>query len=641
MAFDPNDADSNKVHGLDDLNDRLYRRDLANRKPEHIDALHKRSFAVRKDWSEKVEEKKAAVVAIASHTSFFRKFFFFSLGFAVLAVIIVAVTFFTGNNTVSNDNIAINVLGNSFTAGGTELPLQVEIVNKNSSELQLSDLFVSYDKGGDASGGSTHVNDLTSIGTIGGGKTIDRGLNVTLYGTEGSTQPIVLTLQYHLQGSNAVFTKTATFPVTISSSPVALTVDAPTTVTPNQEVTFTVKTKSNSQNTLSGMLLNVQYPTGFKFEKAVPAPDSQTNTWKLGDLAPGAERDIAITGTLYGTDGQDQAFHIYTGAADASDGTKIGVTYNSLLQTISLVKPFITADLAINGSSADSTPVSSSGSIQGQVSYSNNLTTPVTNATVVVSLSGNALDASSIIAQNGFYDSTKNTITWDSTTVPDLATLQPGDTGMLSFSFKAVPLVSGGSTLSSPSIQLSVSIKGKQSGGTSGLSDVNNIQTKTAVISSDLGFTSSVAHNTGPFTNTGSTPPKAGQPTTYTVTWNLTNSANMLSNAAATATLPSYVDWVGTIAPSGSPIAYDETTRTIRWTIGQVPVGTGITAPAQKVSFQLRLNPSTSQVGSVPSLTLSTAISALDTFTNQTLNLTRNGLTTAIPSEGDSGAVTN
>ena len=173
VAFDPNDADSNKVHGLDDLNDRLYRRDLANRKPEHIDALHKRTFSVHKEWSEKVEEKKEAVVAIASHTSFFRKFFYFALGFAALAIVIVAVTFFTGNNTVSNNNIAINVLGNSFTAGGADLPLQVEIVNKNSSDLQLSDLFVSYDKGGDASGGSTHVNDLNTLGTIGGGKTVE------------------------------------------------------------------------------------------------------------------------------------------------------------------------------------------------------------------------------------------------------------------------------------------------------------------------------------------------------------------------------------------------------------------------------------------------------------------------------------
>ena len=641
MAFDPNDAESNKVHGLDDLNDRLYRRDLADRKPAHIDSLHPRTFAVKKEWAEKAEETKQKVAVLATHPSFFRKFFYFSLGFAALAIVIVAVTFFTGNNTVSNNNIDINVLGNSFTAGGSELPLQVEIVNKNSSDLELSDLFISYDKGGDASGGSTHVNDLNSIGTIGGGKTVDKGFNVTLFGTEGSVQDIDFTLQYHLHGSNAVFVKTATFPVTISSSPVTLSVDAPQNSTPNQEITFTVKTISNSANVLPGMLLNVQYPTGFKFEKAVPAPDSQDDTWKLGDLAPAAERDIAITGILYGTDGQDQAFHVYTGAASADDATKIGVTYNSLLQTVSLVKPFITADISINGSSADATPVSSSGSIQGEVSYSNNLPTPVTNATVTLALSGNALDPASVLVPNGFYDSTKNTITWDSTQVPELATLQPGDSGTLDFSFRSLPLVAGGSTISSPTIQLSVSIAGKQSSGVGGLSAVNDFQTRTAVVSSDLGFSASVAHGTGPFSNTGPTPPKAGQPTTYTVTWGVTNSANTLTGGIATATLPSYVDWVGTVSPSGEPIAYDSTTRTVRWTIGQIPVGTGITAAARSVSFQLRLNPSTSQVGTTPALTLSTVVSAQDTFTGQTLNLSRNGLSTAIVSEGDSGSVSN
>lgn len=641
MAFDPNEANSNDPHNLDDVNDRLYRRDLVGRKPKRIDSLHPRNFAVKKEWTEKAENAKAEATVFASHPSFFRKFFYFALGFAALAIVIVAITFFTGGNTVSNNNIDVNVLGNSFTAGGTELPLQIEIVNKNSSELEGADLIVQYDKGGDASGGANHVSDLNSLGTIGAGKTVDKSISVTLFGTEGSTQDIDFTLQYRLNGSNAVFVKQSTFPVTISSSPVALSVSAPANLTPNQEMTFTVKTVSDSANVLPGMLLNVAYPTGFKFEKAVPSPDSNDDTWKLGDLAPGAERDIAITGTLFGTDGQDQAFHVYTGAASANDPTKIGVTYNSLLQTVSLVKPFIAADVSINGSTADTTPVSSSATVSGQVTYTNNLPTPVTNAQIIVTLSGNALDPASVVAPDGFYDSAKKTITWDPTTALALATLQPGDTGTLGFSFRALPLVSAGTTLSSPTITLAVSIKGKQTADQGAVSEVTDFETRSAVVSSDLGFSAAVSHLTGPFTNTGPVPPQANQPTTYTVTWNVTNSANMLSGAAVTATLPTYVDWVGTVSPTAEPIAYDDTSRTVRWNIGQVPAGTGLTGPAHTVSFQVRLNASTSQIGQTPALVGGTTLTALDTFTNQTLSVTRAGVNTSIPSEGSNGAVTN
>lgn len=604
MPFDPNDSSTNQVHNLDDLDSRLYRRDLADKKVKRIDSLHPRRFAIKSDWEAKVAPAKEKVSTFASHPSFFKKFFYYALGFVGVAIIFAFLMFFTGGNTVSNNNIDINVLGNSFAAGGEELPLQIEVVNKNASTLELADLFVEYDKGGDATSGASRVRDLNSLGTIDGGKTVTKNIFVTLYGSEGSTQDINFTLQYRLHGSNAIFVKKSTFTVTINSAPVSLLVDAPQNVTPNQELTFTIKTKSNSPNTLTGLLLHVDYPNGFKFEKAVPSADAFNNVWRLGDLAPGAERDIVITGTVYGSDGEDRAFHVYTGAASAADNTKIGITYNSLLQTITLVKPFISAHISINGSDALSVPVPSSSTVTGLVSYANNLPTLVTNAEITLTFSGNALDTSSITAPNGFYDSAKNTITWNATTDQDLALLQPSDQGALSFSFQVKPLLSGSTALSSPSVKLSVSIKGKQPDAGGAVSEVTNFEEKTATVSSDLGFSANAFYTSGPFSNTGPIPPKANTPTTYTITWTVTNSANPLTNGLATATLPTYVDWVGTISPDGEPLTYDETTHTIHWTIGQIPAGTGLSGPSRKASFQVRLNPSTSQIGSTPKLVL-------------------------------------
>ena len=634
MAQDPSPTGSNESHRIEDLDKRLYRRDLAGRKEKRFDNLTPRTFPVKKEWKS-LEEHKETVEKVAMHPTFFKKFFLFSLGFVALALIIVAITFFTGGNTVSNGNIDLQVAGNSFTAGGDQLPLTVRITNKNATALELTDLFVEYDKGGDATGGAAHVRDDHSLGTIDPGKTASQNIFVTLYGQEGSSQDIDLTLQYHISGSNAVFVKTLTFPVTLSSAPIALSSDIPTTITPNQPLSFTVKVVSNSKSTVSDMLLHVDYPDGFQFDSATPSANSLNDTWNLGDMAPGAEKDITIKGTLLGQNGDDRAFHITTGAADAADATTIGLTYNSLVQDVSLVNPFLQADLAINGSSDQSVPVTSSSTVNVAVNYANNLTTQVTDATVTVALTGNALNASSISSGNeGFYDSSNNTVTWDSTNAPELASIQPGDHGSLDFSFKVLPLYSpGGSLISNPVITFSVSITGKQpdAGGT--VAQISGTETKTAIVTSDLGFSAGAYYAAGPFSNTGMLPPVANQPTTYTVTWTVTNTANALSGGVATALLPTYVDWLGTTSPSSESISYDDTTRTVTWNIGQVAPGAGTTGTARAVSFQVRLNPSTSQIGTAPELVQEIAVSAKDTYTGETVTASHSPLTTQLSND--------
>ena len=629
----PMGSENDDLKKIEDVDKRLYRRAPDERSGVRFDALRPRRFPTPKDWGP-LEKHKKTIMKTAEHPSLFKKFFLYSVGFAIVAFIIGVIIFFAGGNTVSNTNIDINVLGNSFTGGGEELPLQVEVVNKNSTPLELADLFVEYEKGGDSQGGSAHVRDLNSLGTIGSGKTLTKNIFVTLFGEEGSQKTIDFTLQYRIKGSNAIFVKRGNFTVTIKSAPIALSVDSPQTISPNQELSFVVKTQSNSKDVLKGLLVHIDYPSGFKFTKAEPLASALDNTWDIGDLAPGATREIRITGMVYGQDGEDRAFHIYVGASSQADHRTIGVTYNSMLQKISLVKPFLAARLLVNGSTETVVPVPSSSTVRASVNWSNNLPTQITNAEVIVSLSGNAINMGSIASLNGFYDSSRNVVVWNKTTNPELGSIEPGDSGTLDLTFDTLPLwTAGKQPIANPSIKLSVSIKGNERDTGGGLSTITNFEEKTAVVSSDFGFGAGAFYTSGPFSNTGPIPPKANQPTTYTITWSVTNSANTLTDGVATATLPTYVDWVGTASPQSESIEYDSTTRSIKWRIGQVPVGAGLSAPSKSVSFQVRLLPSTSQVGSTPKLILDMATSARDTFTKQLLSASRSGLSTRLDND--------
>ncbi len=140
--------------------------------------------------------------------TFFKKIFLSSLIICILALVFGGYMWWQGKRTVSSDRIEISVAGNSFTEGGEGLSLDVEIQNKNSAELELADLVIEYAKSG--VDGNSKESVRISVGNVGGGKRISVPVSVTLYGEEGSVQPIDLRLEYRIAGSNSVFVKNVT-----------------------------------------------------------------------------------------------------------------------------------------------------------------------------------------------------------------------------------------------------------------------------------------------------------------------------------------------------------------------------------------------------------------------------------------------
>lgn len=131
-------------------------------------------------------------------------------------------------------------------------------------------------------------------------------------------------------------------------------------------------------------------------------------------------------------------------------------------------------------------------------------------------------------------------------------------------------------------------------------------------------------------------PPKPDQETTYTLTWSVKNPSNTVSAGKASATLPSYVRYLGSVTPSGESVAYDERSRTVTWNLGEVKAGAGFGAAAREVSFKVGITPSTSQVGSTPALTGRVIFSGDDRFTGSRVSAEGNPSTTSVVG-GESG----
>jgi len=634
-------GDNNKLNRIEELKAKLFSKNYKT-KIEHRERL---TDLNRKDVPDAWESSgKSDVDSISYQEKFFMKtsilknFFIFSVVFFILALGYASYVFFAGGNTVSNDNIDISIVGNNFTAGGEEFPFIVGITNRNSTALDLVDLVIEYPKssastGEDLSAGTERFRQ--SLGTIPAGAVRNENIKLVLFGEQGSLRPMKISLEYRVEGSNGIFIKTKSFEVTINSTPLNLSVDAPNTISSNQDIVLKIKTTLNATRVTSKILLKVDYPTGFQFRSATPSPSLGNNVWNLGDLAPGAERNIVITGKMLDVfDGEEKNFRISGGSQSVSDKSMIDVVFNSLSHVVVVKKPFIEANLFVNGVYEREYATDAKTSVRGEIRWINNLDTKVNDLEIRAKISGNAFDRKTINAQQGFYDSLNDTIVWDKNSRNGFSEVDPGDSGSVSFSVSPLSLISAGDGLvSDPSIKIDISISGKQLIAGYANTDLKNSESAIVRIISDVGFTTKALYYSGPFSNTGPIPPKVENETSYTIVWSLSNTTNNVSKGVVRSTLPSWVKFVGTISPAGEDLTYNPSTREIVWNIGRVPRGTGLLTASRSVSFQIVFTPSLSQIHTIPVIINDSILTGYDDFAKVDLRVNKISLRTQLDND--------
>ncbi len=598
--------------------------------------LHVTRTHAPEDWQQSSTET-TTMKKKTRFNNWYKKFFLGALGFFALAFVFAGFTFLRGGNAVSSKYINLTILGKTFADGGEQIPFQIEIENGNNADLELATLFIEYPEGG--VDGSSLVRMKRDLGTIRAGESLVEDVTLQLFGQEGSEQEITARLEYRVQGSNAIFEKATNHNLVLRSSPIRLAVAALDTSVPNQEITYTVTVTSNGTETLQNIMVEASYPAGFRFTQSEPDVSLGENIWIIGDLPPGAEREISITGTLSGEEEELKTFRAAVGTQEPGNERKIGAVYQTLAHVTELKQAFLNARLVVNGS-RDSRIISEPGKpLEVQVEWENTMTTPVTQAEIRLSLSGNAYDRRGVgQVFNGFFDSNTNTVLWSATQNPALVKVDPGESGTFSVSITPKSLASPDGLIFAPSMQFATSVRAVQEGGE--ILSASNVDQKTVAITSDLRLLQKTLYYSGPFTNTGPMPPRAGQATTYTMVWQLSNSSNKVKDTVLKTTLPSYVAWKGAISPSSasSALSYNAVTREIIWNVGDIERGVGFTGtPPKEVAFQIAITPSLSQVGAMSDMTKPVVITATDSVTQGSITISKNPHTTRL--SGDTSTV--
>jgi hypothetical protein len=569
--------------------------------------------------------------------SFATKFLLGSVVFFIGAIGVSAALFFGGVNTTSPQNIDVQVITPSLVDGGKEATIEILITNRNTTPLQLADLVIDYPDGArsvdDPTQALTHQR--ISIGTINSGQQLKRTISALFYGSEGTAETLVARLECSVSGSNSVFEKQNEATFTIGSSPVSLTVDAPSRATSGDPFGLDVTVRSNASTPVENVAVEAQYPFGFTVSGANPQGTGNNTLWRLGTLQPGASKTIHITGSINASDGDERVFRFLVGSNSDQTDPHVRVPFLTVPQTLTVEKPYISGTLSVDGQTGSTIAVAAGKTLQGTISWANNLSDSVSDLELSLQLDGPALDKNSISAQNGFYQSNNSTIEWTSSGDSSLASVPPGGSGNILFSFATLPPGANGSLITNPTITLTLQVKANRQGDTGGEA-VSSVATTKVVLASQLSLTAQSFRNSSTLPNTGPVPPRAESESSYVITWTVKNSANTVANGVAETILPPYARFV--VAESGSGITYDESSRTVRWNLGDIKPGVGYTAPVRQASFQVAVTPSTSQVGGVIALIGDSSLSGLDRFTQVSLTASASAPTTAT-SDGVSGVV--
>lgn len=616
---------------IDDLNSSLYSRNAPDVRTRRVLRVNPEGVDVQNKWQD-LNEVPVPGPAKKDHSmSFLVKLFIFSIVFCLAAVGLGAYLFLNGANLISANNIEVNINGPVSVPGGTPVTFDIAVTNKNNVDLQNADLAIIYPEG--ATDPANPQRELgtyhETIGSLRMGASYRKSVEAVIFGEQNIQKTIIVEVTYEVKGSNSPFTKRQSYDVLVNSSPVNLTVSSYKEITAGQEFDMSVNVKSNSGETLKNVLVSATYPFGFTFLSSTMKPLPDNALWRVGDLPPGGQKIITIHGKLSGEDQDARVFHFTVGSQSLRNPNAIGTEFMSTVHEIALKKSFMSVGLSLNNDKSNSDAAGSFNQpVNVEISWFNNLPTAISGAEIVVKLSGSAYDKSLVQANQGYFRSSTDEIVWNSQTTPKLDIVSAGEGGSVNFSITPRDYGTANRTMNNPMLSFSVSVRGKRTQETGVPENLSSIVSRNVRITSSASLSGRVLRTQGPFTNTGPIPPRVDQKSTYTITWTIDNTANVLNKTQVSATLPPYIKWMNNVSPSGEDIAYEVKSGTVTWNAGVVNANTARTGQRKTVSFQISYEPSINQLGSVPVLMSDSTMTATDDFTGATIHSAQPYLTT-------------
>jgi uncharacterized repeat protein (TIGR01451 family) len=289
------------------------------------------------------------------------------------------------------------------------------------------------------------------------------------------------------------------------------------------------------------------------------------------------------------------------------------------------MKSDLNLNLILNGTRNDQ-PVDFGQKLNYSIVYSNKGESSMKDVVIMAVLDSDFLDWTALDDKNKGREM-GDTITWTKNEIPALEKVDVGKQGTIDFTINVLPFKEsdlGKNFVVTSYSQYAVGGLDRigQVGSTTASSTLsdnfdNRSNTIESIINSDLNFKEQVRYfdeNNLPVGN-GPLPPVVGERSSFKVYWDLTNNLHDLSDVQVQTVLPIGIDWDSHNRTSVGTLSYEESSRTVTWQIGRLP----ITVFRADAEFNIGLTPKEESRNKIVVLLNGSKINALDVKTNSAL----------------------
>ena len=442
-----------------------------------------------------------------------------------------------------------------------------------------------------------------------------RKFKAILFGKEGETKDIKVSLQYKPEGADRIIIKERIYQVQVDSAPLVLRVTHDESYLSGSLVEIVASVQSNALRPITNLLLEVDYPFGFDYASSTQEALAFDNIFGIGSLRPGETKEIKIYGYILGQDDEQRSFRYKVGTRSSDSPDQIDAIFSVNDSQILIAKPAISLSPKVNGDTQPIYLASAGQNLDLVIDFSNNLGSRIFDTELTLQLDGAVYDKKSVQVDAGFYSSAQNQIIWSSADLPALAEMGAGVGDKLGVRITILPVEVVAGLLEDPEIVLTYTIVGKAFDEAGGEREVVVTDQQRIKVASDIGFFSELLFSQGPFENVGSLSPVAEKETSYTVHWQLTNTTSKLENTAVKAKLPSGVRYRNLVSPANAAFSYDQKTREVVWNAGLLEPQLGYILPTKEIYFNIGVLPSLNQIGSRVVLIEEQTAEGVDSFT--------------------------
>lgn len=541
-----------------------------------------------------------------------KKLLFFILLIAVAVGFFIYIYYREG--IFSKEILRLEILGQENVKVGDEAEYTVRYKNNGNFVLEQPKLIFEIPGDSLTEDGKTRITqDLDDIYP---GDEEAAKFKVRLLGKEGDLKSIKATLSYVPKNLTARYEAGTTFTAKIETVPITLDFDLPSKLEKGKDAQYSINYFSNIDYPLENLGIRINSLKGFDIESSDPV-SLDKSSWKIQTLNKAQGGRISIKGKVNSDSGQMLTFTAELGMWQNGNF----IVMKETTMDVNVINPLLFISQQINGSS---NYIASPGEILNYRIFFRNIgSSPFDDLFMIVKLDGAALDMSTINAPGAQIQPGSNLIVWDSKQVYQLRNLDVQEEGEVDFSVRIKD--NWDLTDENPVITDEVNIS----------QIAQKFETK---VNSGLAIFQGAYYKNSSISNFGPIPPRVGQATTYTITWDIKNYFNDAKNVRVKAVLPANVSLTGKIMPENelTNFSFDNKSREVVWSAGDILKGTGVNGDPVSLSFQVSLVPSFSQKGSTASLIGQVTIAGENQFTNTKITATDSAADTSLPDDSTS-----